>query len=990
VSVLSSYQEGVVRVVMPEVKRLVTAMVAAASLAACSGGDDPKPTPSIEIALSAATLSLVQGTNGPVTVTLTRAGGFAGDVAIAVTGVPTGISVTPTPATIAAGATSIALTIAAAAAAAPATTPLTITATGTGVTAKTATLSLTVTAAPVPNYTIAVSPTTQSITQGGTATVAATITRSGGFTAAVALTADGLPTGVSAAFAPQSVTGTTSTLTLTAGAAATVGTATVTVHGTATGLTEKTVTFQLTVAAPTPGSYTLAVTPATVPLAQSATATANVALTRTGGFTGAVTFAAEGLPTGVTGAFVPNNTTTDASVLTLTATAAAAVGTSTITVRGTATGQTDKTATFQLTVSAPAGSYTIAVTPATVPLVQSATATANVALTRTGGFAGAVTFAAEGLPTGVTGAFVPNNTTTDASVLTLTATAAAVVGTSTITVRGTATGQTDKTATFQLTVSAPAGGFTLSAAPTTVPVQQGATGTSTVTIARTNNFAGTVNLTATGLPNGVTAAFNPAAATANTSTLTLTATATATIGTATVTIRGNATGLTEQTTTITVNVTAATGGSGNTTWEFCRATNTPIWFAFQDGTGAWTRVTQTGTKFQFNITQPKAGIAYVISASSASIASRSFAARVSADLQKELLLRNRPTRAYATVSSAVEQFSLAIIYGTQAELSGQGSAQCLPGTGKTVNGTVAGVGALQSATVSLGTAAAGAVGGTFQLKNVPDGALDLIAGRSTTSQTTFLPTLDKLIIRRGVNAADNSTLPVLDFGAAEAFDPVQANLTIANLGTDVAFVTSSYFTSAGSGSSGAGLSSISLPGSGPFKYFGVPAAKQAAGDLHVAIAFALASLTAFDQTRFGALYFKDATDRTITLGAALNIPTVSTAATTPYVRFRATAAIQAAYNKNLSLSFTQSNTTVARSVSITATEGYLAGLATYDFTIPDFTGTAGWDNNWGPKVGISTTWTATAVGFTGVGFGTGSPLEGATFSGATRQGTITP
>ena len=135
--------------------------------------------------------------------------------------------------------------------------------------------------------------------------------------------------GVTAAFNPQSVPGNTntSTLTLTAAANAAVGgPTTVTVTGTATGPGERTATFQLNVTAVTAGSYTIAVTPATVGVVQGATATANVALTRTGGFAGEVTFAVEGLPTGVTGAFNPAATTTDASVLTLTAAANATVG----------------------------------------------------------------------------------------------------------------------------------------------------------------------------------------------------------------------------------------------------------------------------------------------------------------------------------------------------------------------------------------------------------------------------------------------------------------------------------------------------------------------------------------------------------------------------------------------------------------------------------------------------------------------------------------
>jgi hypothetical protein len=982
-----------------EVRRLMTAMIAAATLTACSGGDDggTNPTPTIDLALSAATLSVVQGASGTVTGTLTRAGGFAGDVAVTVEGAPTGV--TAAQVTVAANATSGVVTIATTAATAPGTYPLTVRATGNGVTAKTASLSLTVTAAPVPAYTLALAPTTVTVVQGGTGTVGATLTRTGGFTGAVTFAVEGLPAGVTGAFAPNNTTTNASTLTLTAAAGATVGgPTTVTVRTTATGQTDKTATFQLNVTAPTPSSYTLAVTPATVNITQSATATANIALTRTGGFAGAVTFAVEGLPTGVTGAFNPNNTTTDASVLTLTATAAAAVGTSTITVRGTATGQADKTATFQLTVAAPAASYTLAVTPATVAVVQGATATANVALTRTNGFAGAVTFAVEGLPAGVTGAFNPNNTTTDASVLTLTAAAGATVGgPTTITVRGTATGQTDKTATFQLNVTAaPVGGYTL-AATSPVTVQQGATGTSTITITRTNGFAGAVTLTTTGLPNGVTAAFNPAAPTTNSSTLTFTASPTATVGAATVTVRGNSGTLAEQTATVALNVTAVTGGSGNTTWEFCNVADMPLWLAVQDGNGAWTRVTPTGTKFQFNIASAKGGVAFVLSTTSPNVASASssFAARMSTTMRQELLLRNRPTRTSASRSLA-DAFTLSIFYGSQAELNSQGTNGCTPGVaGKTVNGSVANVGPTQLAFVSLGAATAfvsPASGTTFQLKNVQGGALDLIASRLSIDLTTFATAVDKLIIRRGLNQADGSTItPTLDFNAAEAFAPVTPNLTIGNLNGEVGAGLSLYFTGGfGSGSAAAPLFVTAEPGAGPFKYYGVPAAKQAAGDLHLLEAVAYPSASNQDQYRASAVFFKDATDKTLNLGPALSQATVSAAATAPYVRFRATGAVQSEYNKSVTIDFIQSAAAASRTVSISATAGYLSGLATYDFTIPDFTTVAGWDNNWGPKAGAATEWTVTGTGYTGLGVGTPNPVEGATFLSATRAGTITP
>jgi hypothetical protein len=239
-----------------------------------------------------------------------------------------------------------------------------------------------------------------------------------------------------------------------------------------------------------------------------------------------------------------------------------------------------------------------------------------------------------------------------------------------------------------------------------------------------------------------------------------------------------------------------------------------------------------------------------------------------------------------------------------------------------------------------------------------------------------------------VNAANNSTLPVLDFGSSEAFDPVQANLTIGNIGSDLALVLTSYFTAAGSGASGATVGGSFLPSAGPFKYYGVPASKQAAGDLHLALALAFPSLSTTDQFRVAALYFKDPTDRTVTLGAALPTQTITAAATTPYVRFRATGPLPAEYGKLVEVSFTQSS--AGRTASITLTEGYLAGAATYDVTIPDFTGVAGWDSNWGPKAGASTEWEVFTYGFTGIGLGSLFPVEGATFKGAARTGTITP
>jgi len=96
--------------------------------------------------------------------------------------------------------------------------------------------------------------------------------------------------------------------------------------------------------------------------------------------------------------------------------------------------------------------------------------------------------------------------------------------------------------------------FSLTANPSSLSVAQGASGTSTITVVPVNGFNGSVNLSASGLPSGVTAQFSPNPTT-STSTLTFTASATATKGTVTVTVTGTSGSLTH-TTNISLTVTA--------------------------------------------------------------------------------------------------------------------------------------------------------------------------------------------------------------------------------------------------------------------------------------------------------------------------------------------------------------------------------------------------------------------------------------------------
>ena len=440
---------------------------------------------------SASTLSVAQGSNSPDTIMVVDQGGFTGNVTLAATGLPTGVT--------AAFATNPAISASVLTLTATSTAtlggPVTVTVTGTsGALTASTTIALTVVAQP--SFTLAAANPTLAVTQGSNNTDSITVSTANGFTGSVTLAASGLPTGVTAAFSPNPTTTGSSVLTLTATSAAVTGPVTVTITGTS-GTASQTTTIALTVnAAP---SFTLSPSAATLTVIQGASSPDTISVTAANGFSGAVTLVATGLPTGVTASFA-TNPATGSSVLTLTATSTATTGTSTVTISGTS-GTLTASTTIALTVSLPP-SFTLAPSAPTVSVVQGSTNTDTITVTGANGFSSTVTLAATGLPSGVTAAFA-TSPATGSSVLTLTATSTATTGTSTVTISGTS-GTLTASTSFALTVT-PGPSFTLSPSAPTLAVTQGSSGTDTITVTGANGFTGAVTLAATGLPTGVTA-----------------------------------------------------------------------------------------------------------------------------------------------------------------------------------------------------------------------------------------------------------------------------------------------------------------------------------------------------------------------------------------------------------------------------------------------------------------------------------------------------
>ncbi|HMD77540.1 MAG TPA: S53 family serine peptidase [Terracidiphilus sp.] len=198
-------------------------------------------SPTFTFSASPASVSVVQGNSGSSTITSTAVDGFDSAVALSVTGAPAGVTVSLSSTSIAApGSGTSILTLAVASTTAAGTYTITVTGTGGGIT-QTATVSLTVTAPVVGGFTISVSPTSGSLARGHSGYAVVTITASGGFNSAVALSATGVPSGVTGSFSPTSITGSgTSDFTLTVSRTAPTGTYPITIKGTGGGITHTT------------------------------------------------------------------------------------------------------------------------------------------------------------------------------------------------------------------------------------------------------------------------------------------------------------------------------------------------------------------------------------------------------------------------------------------------------------------------------------------------------------------------------------------------------------------------------------------------------------------------------------------------------------------------------------------------------------------------------------------------------------------------------
>jgi len=205
------------------------------------------------------------------------------------------------------------------------------------------------------DFTIAASPSSQSVLRGNSTTYNVT-TSAIGTAQTVSLSVSGLPAGATGTFSPTSVTaGGSSTLSVTTSTSTVAGTYTLTITGSYPGGTPThSTSVQLVVTNPVTNDFSISASPGSLTIAQGSSGTSTISTAVISGSAESISLSVSGVPAGVTASLSPTTVTAGgSSTLTVTVSSSAATGSSTLTIQGTAPSATHSTS-VSLTVTAPA------------------------------------------------------------------------------------------------------------------------------------------------------------------------------------------------------------------------------------------------------------------------------------------------------------------------------------------------------------------------------------------------------------------------------------------------------------------------------------------------------------------------------------------------------------------------------------------------------------------------------------------------------------
>ncbi|HLZ71943.1 MAG TPA: hypothetical protein VKV26_18725 [Dehalococcoidia bacterium] len=265
---------------------------------------------------------------------------------------------------------------------------------------------------PTPDYTIAASPASQTVTAGGGTTYTATLTSLNGYASAVNLSISGLPAGANGSFNPAAVTPSgSSTLSVTTSASTPAGSYPLTITGTGTdaGHTTHSTGVTLVVNPASQPDFGISASPSSQSVNVGAGTTYTVATTSLNGFSGQVTLSVSGQPAGASAGFSVNPIAAGGSAtLTESTTSSTPPGSYTLTITGTS-GSLSHSTTVTLVVKVP--DFSISASPGSLSVSRNSSGTYTVTIGSTNGFSGSVALAVSGLPAGATASFSPASVT---------------------------------------------------------------------------------------------------------------------------------------------------------------------------------------------------------------------------------------------------------------------------------------------------------------------------------------------------------------------------------------------------------------------------------------------------------------------------------------------------------------------------------------------------------------------------------------------------
>jgi hypothetical protein len=189
---------------------------------------------------------------------------------------------------------------------------------------------------------------------GSTAEITVSVKRLRGYAGTVTLSAEDLPSGVTATFGPptQMPSGVTRTaLTLSATASAPVGPTVFTIRASGVDVVSATATAEISIRSTTLSDFSLSIDQAAIILNRNATTAVTITIDRRGGFNEAVLFSVTGLPAGLTATVVPTVAAGNSAIMTISVGSNVLLGGYTGTVLGEASSAPQQTARFTISVT---------------------------------------------------------------------------------------------------------------------------------------------------------------------------------------------------------------------------------------------------------------------------------------------------------------------------------------------------------------------------------------------------------------------------------------------------------------------------------------------------------------------------------------------------------------------------------------------------------------------------------------------------------------